>query len=106
MWKEGEKVTEADNDEITKPFSEEEIKEAFFQMETNKLAGPDNIPIELYQKCWEIIKEDIIELFDDFHKGVLDVSKITYGIITLLPKVINAEKNSAIQAHLFTKLLV
>ncbi|KAL5672621.1 hypothetical protein ACJX0J_016927 [Zea mays] len=33
-----------------------------------------------------IMKEDIINLFHDFHTGNLDVSRINYGIITLLPK--------------------
>lgn len=82
----------ADNEELTKPFSESEIKVALFQMEKNKAAGPDRIPIEFYQTCWEFIKDDIIELFNNFHKGVLDVSRLNYGIITLLPKVADASK--------------
>jgi mannosylglycoprotein endo-beta-mannosidase len=65
-----EKVSDPDNDEITKPFSETEIKEALDQMEKNKAAGPDEIPIEFYQYSWEIIKEDILEMFRDFHEGV------------------------------------
>ena len=28
----------------------------------NKAAGPDRIPIEFYQGCWDIIKGDIIQL--------------------------------------------
>jgi len=61
-------------------------------MEKNKATGPDKIPIEFYQHCWEIIKEDILEMFGDFHSGKLDVSRLNYGIITLLPKVHEAEK--------------
>jgi hypothetical protein len=38
-------------------------------MEKNKAAGPDSIPIEFYQSCWDIIKHDIIVLFEDFHQG-------------------------------------
>jgi hypothetical protein len=55
-------------------------------MESNKAAGPDSIPAEFYQVCWDIVKEDIVNLFHDFHVGGLDVSRINYGIITLLPK--------------------
>ena len=61
-------------------------------MEKNKAAGPNNIPIEFFQHCWEIIKNDIIELFDDFDAGHLDVSRLNYGTITLLPKVQDAER--------------
>jgi hypothetical protein len=55
-------------------------------MEINKAAGPDKIPIEFYQTCWEIVKYDIIQLFDEFFKGKIGISRINYGIITLLPK--------------------
>jgi hypothetical protein len=92
LWEEGEKVSDSDNDEITKPFSESEIKEALVQMEKNKAAGPDGIPIEFYQLSWEYIKKDILEMFSDFHAGVLDISRINYGVITLLAKVSDAEK--------------
>lgn len=87
LFENSTKLTEIDNEELCKPFSEEEIKVALNQMEHNKAAGPDKIPIEFFQVCWDIIKEDINELFADFHNGKLDVSRLNYGIITLLPKV-------------------
>jgi hypothetical protein len=61
-------------------------------MEKNKAVELDGLPIEFYQCCWEIIKSDMSELFDDFVKGSLDIKRINYGIITLLPKVKEAEK--------------
>ena len=48
MWEGETKVSESDNEHLCRPFSEEEIKFALFQMEHNKAAGPDNIPIEFY----------------------------------------------------------
>jgi len=56
-------------------------------MERNKVAGPDKIPIEFYQSCWDIVKTDILELFDDFHKCGFDMRRLNYGVITLLPKI-------------------
>jgi hypothetical protein len=72
-------------------------------MERNKAAGPDGIPIEFFQTCWDFIKSDMIDLFDDFYLGPLDIKRINYGIITLLPKVKDAKK-SAIHAKLSPKL--
>jgi len=92
LWENDEKVTEEENEELIKPFSEAEVKEALFQMEKNKAAGPDSIPIKFYQSCWDIVKNDIMNIFHEFHSGVLDVSRINYGIITLLPKILEAEK--------------
>lgn len=86
LWDELSKDSDGENEELCKPFSELEIKEALFQMETNKAASPNKIPIEFYQTCWEIVKHDIIQLFADFHAEKVNISRINYGIITLLPK--------------------
>jgi hypothetical protein len=43
-------VSQAENDFLTAPFSEEEVKEAIFAMEHNKAPGPDGFPAEFYQK--------------------------------------------------------
>ena len=58
----------------------------------NKAAGPDKIPIEFFQSCWEIVRLDIIQLYDEFYNHKVDVSRMNYGIITLLPKVKDASK--------------
>lgn len=42
------KLFDSDNTDLCKPFSEAEIKVALYQMERNKAAGPDKIPIEFY----------------------------------------------------------
>lgn len=92
LFENTEKLSENDNENLCRPFLESEIKEALFQMEHNKAAGPDKIPIEFYQTCWDIIKDDILELFNNFYNGNLDVSRLNYGIITLLPKVGDANR--------------
>jgi hypothetical protein len=55
-------------------------------MEKNKAAGPNGFPIEFYQSCWEIVKDDLVAVFQDFHQHKIDLSRINYGIITLIPK--------------------
>jgi hypothetical protein len=92
IWEDATKVSSSDNITLCRPFSETEIKEALWKMEKNKAARPDKIPIEFYQSCWDIVKTDIIQLFDDFYNHKVDISRINYGIITLLPKVKEANK--------------
>jgi hypothetical protein len=84
---ENEKLCADENDMLCKPFTVKEIEYALSQLEKNKAAGPDSIPIEFFQTCWDIVKDDIVELFNDFHAGRLNVNRLNYGIITLLPKV-------------------
>ena len=73
-------------------YSKEDVKKALFSMKSNRAPGPDNIPAEFYQHCWDIVKEDIMRLFTAFHAGELDISRLNYGIITLLPKINGANK--------------
>lgn len=92
IWEGCAKLDVEDNNILCLPFSESEIKGALFQMERNKAPGPDKIPIEFYQCCWDIVKKDIIDLFDNFHDGKADISRLNYGTITLLPKIKDAAK--------------
>ena len=91
-WSPEEKLDEKDNKDLCREFTEHEVKEAPSDMAPNRAPGPDNIPAEFYQVCWDVVKDDIMALFKAFHQGTLDVQRLNYGIITLLPKVSGAEK--------------
>lgn len=44
---------------LTRKFSQEELKEAVFGMEANKVAGPHGFNIEFYQHFWVTVKMDL-----------------------------------------------
>lgn len=89
-WDPSKLVTAQENEELEKYFSESKIKDVVFSMEKNTAPRPDHFPIEFYQHCWGIIKGDLVELFADFYNRKLDIGRFNYGIITLLPKVKDA----------------
>ena len=49
-------VSDEENNLLTAPYSEEEVRKAVFLMEHNKAPGPDGLPAEFYQNFWEVIK--------------------------------------------------
>jgi hypothetical protein len=55
-------------------------------MEVNTGPGPDHIPIEFYQACWEGVKTDLCNLFSELWENKLDLGRLNYGVITLIPK--------------------
>jgi hypothetical protein len=55
-------------------------------MEHNKTPSFNGFPTEFYYSCWEIIKNDLMELFRDFHNGKLPLFSLNFGTIILLPK--------------------
>jgi hypothetical protein len=85
LWPHDEKVKDEENAEVIGPFLEEEVKRALFQMERNKVAGPDGLPVEFFQKNWNFIKSGMMTLFREFHIGELDIRRVNYGTITLIP---------------------
>ena len=79
-------VSQSENEFLTAPFTEEEIRNAIFDMEHNKALGPDGFPTELYQHFWDLIKGDLLQMFHDLHSGDIPLFSLNFGVITLLPK--------------------
>ena len=79
-------VSNDENEILIASFSEKEVRDAIFLMKHNKAPGPDGFPVEFYQVCWILIKNDLMALFRDFHNGELPLFSLNFGIITLLPK--------------------
>jgi hypothetical protein len=75
---------------LTAPFSINEIKKVIFEMKHNSAPGPDGFPAEFFQNFWDLIQVDILNLFKDFYVGNLNIERLNYGMVTLLPKVDNA----------------
>jgi hypothetical protein len=71
---------------LTAPFSEEEVKAVIFQMEHNKAPGSDGFPVKFYQKLWDIIKGDMIIMFQELHLRNLPLFSLNFGVISLIPK--------------------
>ncbi len=68
------------------PFSEDEVKKAVFSSPAKKAPSPDGLPMLFYQRFWSILKEDILGVFDCFHAGSADLTKLNSSWICPLPK--------------------
>ena len=91
FWDEGDMITEEEKEILEKPFSEEEIKKAIMSSYAGGGPGPDGLSFIFYQTFWELIKDDFMWLVKDFENGNLDVSRLNFAIITLIPKVNDAK---------------
>ncbi|CAL8157492.1 unnamed protein product [Prunus armeniaca] len=71
---------------LERPFEEEEIKRAVFDCGTDKLPRPDGFSMLLFQSCWDIVKEDIMKVLEDFFNcGIINaITNETF--ICLIPK--------------------
>jgi hypothetical protein len=55
-------------------------------MEKNTAPSPDHMPVEFYQSGWEIVKQDLLGMLIEFGAHQLNVGRLNYGVITLIPK--------------------
>jgi hypothetical protein len=90
FWSDGDRVSVEDNVALTQPFSGEEIEFAIKDMKTNTAPGPDEFPVSFYKEFLSEVKPFMKEMLDDLVKGQMDLSRINYGVIILLPKIIGA----------------
>jgi hypothetical protein len=49
---------------------------------------------------WDQIKKPMLEIFELFYKGELNLSRLNYGLISLIPKLKEANNIKAIPAHM------
>ena len=80
-------MSNSENELLTAPFSEGEIKEAVWSCYVDGAPGPDGLSFLFYQKFWNLIKNDVVHLFNDFHRGDLDLKRLNFALVTLIPKV-------------------
>jgi len=86
FWEEGDKVTDSENELLEAPFTEEEIKNTVFDSYAEGGPGPDGFSFLFYQSFWDVIKSDFINLVKDFEADQLNLDRLNYAIITLIPK--------------------
>jgi hypothetical protein len=79
-------VLAEENSYLTSEFIEDEIRKVIFWMQHNKASGPDGFPVEFFQAFWDLIKTELMALFEEFHAGNLPLYNLNFGMIILLPK--------------------
>jgi hypothetical protein len=55
-------------------------------MRTDSARSPNGFSVSFFEKLWELIKAEIMGMVQDFNKTELDLSRLNYGVITLVPK--------------------
>ncbi|RVW81743.1 Transposon TX1 uncharacterized 149 kDa protein [Vitis vinifera] len=80
---------EAESLEI--PFTENEIYSVLMEMSGDKAPGPDGFTVAFWQNAWDFIKEEILEMFKEFHEHNSFVRSLNNTFLVLIPKKSGAE---------------
>ncbi|GKV23593.1 hypothetical protein SLEP1_g33302 [Rubroshorea leprosula] len=85
-------ISGADNETLTTPFAEKEIKEAIWECGSSKAPGPDGFNFRFIKEMWEDIKVDIINFVQEFYKTGRTARGSNASFIVMIPKVENPQK--------------
>ena len=68
------------------PFIEEEIYAALMDMNGDKAPGPDDFTVAFWQSSWELVKEEIMDLFREFYDQRSFSKSLNSTFLVLIPK--------------------
>lgn len=86
------KIDADTNHYLIRPVEEWEVKQAVFGLGANKAPGPDGLSGLFYQKHWNSIKSDVVQLVSTFFSSAVFPKDINETHIALIPKVARPEE--------------
>jgi hypothetical protein len=86
FWDEVDKITVEENELLEAPFSEEEIKKAINDSYASGAPSPDSFLFLFYQRFWHVTKVDFMAMVRGFERGKINIARINYVTIILIPK--------------------
>lgn len=82
------------NQKLLQPVEEWKVRNAFFGLGTHKAPDPDGLNGLFYQKHWEMIKGDVVDMVRNFFEQGILHSSINETHIVLIPKIPRPEEVS------------
>ena len=87
LWPNSQQIHHDENEFLTRPFTLAELDVVIKEMKNNTTPGLNGFSVEFFKAFWIDIREDIKEMLDILHDGQLELWRLNYGVIILLPKV-------------------
>ena len=84
-------ISQQEAESLETPFAETEIHSALMEMNGDKSPGPDGFTVAFWQNAWDFAKEEIMEMFKEFHEHNTFVRSLNNTFLVLIPKKSRAE---------------
>ena len=63
-------------------------------LKSDTAPGPDGFPVLFFKRCCSLVKHGVLHILNDFILGGIDVSRLNFGVLSLIPKVQGADSIS------------
>ncbi|RVW79332.1 hypothetical protein CK203_040861 [Vitis vinifera] len=94
-------ISQQDAECIEVPFAETEIHSALMEMNGDKAPGPDGFSVAFWQNAWAFAKEEIMEMFKEFHEHNTFVRSLnnTFLAQKVIGKVVSSAQNAFVMGR-------
>jgi mannosylglycoprotein endo-beta-mannosidase len=86
-WTEYARTSVKENDQLAITFLVEDLEEIVKSMKTATAPGLYGFPMSFFKNCWHLVKDMLLQILNGFVLGMVDISRLNFGIISLIPKV-------------------
>ncbi|RVW48778.1 hypothetical protein CK203_076109 [Vitis vinifera] len=104
--KELEQISQQEVENLEHPFSEDEIHSALMEMNGDKAPGPDGFTMAFWQSCWVFVKEEVLDLFKEFHEQSAFIKSLNNTFLVLanrlkkvIGKVVSLDQNAFVMGR-------
>ncbi|RVW56699.1 putative ribonuclease H protein [Vitis vinifera] len=63
-----DQISQQEVENLESLFTEDEVHMALMEMNGDKAPGPDDFSMAFWKSCWDFVKEEILEMFKEFHE--------------------------------------
>jgi hypothetical protein len=71
---------------LERDFEEQEVWEVVRDLNGDKAPGPDGFTMAFFQKCWGVLKQDIMAVFSEFHNSCQFEKSFNVTFVSPIPK--------------------
>jgi hypothetical protein len=71
---------------LERDFEEQEVLEVVRDLNGDKAPGPDGFTMAFFQKCWGVLKQDIMAVFSEFHNSCQFEKSFNVTFVSPIPK--------------------
>ncbi|KAK1614885.1 hypothetical protein QYE76_020402 [Lolium multiflorum] len=86
-WVADRRVSDAENEDLMLSFSGEEVDGVLKSMKVDTAPGPDGFPVIFFKRFWALVKPYILAILNGFALGRVDIARLNFGVLTLIPKI-------------------
>ena len=79
-------MTAEENEELMKPFSDEETINFIWSMDPDKAPGPDRFSFHFYRVCCNIIRKNLLRMVKSFQSKAKVGGSTNSTFLALIPK--------------------